>query len=184
MWNGHLHGDARFVFSMSGAPPPLAPIRRVGLCALPPGADAVQMWAGAGPWGCGHGGTIWGAGEGQWLWKLETWGTKEQFQGRRAGRRWSSSPRGAPRRLRAPGKSGLHARGEGERVLALESREGTRVSRRLEEGLSRPWEAQSSPRVARESWGLRSSPQETWVQSLGQEDPLEEGMATNSSILA
>ena len=26
--------------------------------------------------------------------------------------------------------------------------------------------------------------QETWVQSLGQEDPLEEGMATYSSILA
>ena len=26
--------------------------------------------------------------------------------------------------------------------------------------------------------------QETWVQSLGQEDPLEEGMATHSSILA
>ena len=26
-------------------------------------------------------------------------------------------------------------------------------------------------------------PQETWVQSLGQEDPLEEGMATHSSIL-
>ena len=26
--------------------------------------------------------------------------------------------------------------------------------------------------------------QETWVQSLGREDPLEEGMATNSSILA
>ena len=25
----------------------------------------------------------------------------------------------------APGKSGLHTRGEGERVLALESREGT-----------------------------------------------------------
>ena len=25
---------------------------------------------------------------------------------------------------------------------------------------------------------------ETWVQSLGWEDPLEEGMATNSSILA
>ena len=37
----------------------------------------------------------------------------------------------------APGKSGLHARGEGERVLALESREGTRASRRIEEGLSR-----------------------------------------------
>ena len=26
--------------------------------------------------------------------------------------------------------------------------------------------------------------QETWVQSLGQQDPLEEGMATQSSILA
>ena len=26
--------------------------------------------------------------------------------------------------------------------------------------------------------------QETWVQSLGQEDPLEKGMATLSSILA
>ena len=26
--------------------------------------------------------------------------------------------------------------------------------------------------------------QETWVQSLGQENPLEEGMATHSSILA
>ena len=25
---------------------------------------------------------------------------------------------------------------------------------------------------------------ETWVQSLGQEDPLEQGMATHSSILA
>ena len=27
-------------------------------------------------------------------------------------------------------------------------------------------------------------PQETWVQSLGQKDPLEEEMATHSSILA
>ena len=27
-------------------------------------------------------------------------------------------------------------------------------------------------------------PQETWVQSLGREDPLEEEMATHSSILA
>ena len=26
--------------------------------------------------------------------------------------------------------------------------------------------------------------QETWVQSLGQEDPVEKGMATHSSILA
>ena len=33
---------------------------------------------------------------------------------------------------------------------------------------------------------LRSPPavQETWVQSLGQEDPLEKGKATHSSILA
>ena len=30
-----------------------------------------------------------------------------------------------------PGKSGLHARGEGQRVMALESREGTRASRRV-----------------------------------------------------
>ena len=30
----------------------------------------------------------------------------------------------------------------------------------------------------------RQEPQETWVQSLGGEDPLEEGMATHSSILA
>ena len=27
-------------------------------------------------------------------------------------------------------------------------------------------------------------PQETWVQSLGWKDPLEEGMATHSSVLA
>ena len=36
-----------------------------------------------------------------------------------------------------PGKSGLCARGEGERIMALESREGTRAMRRVEEGLSR-----------------------------------------------
>ena len=29
----------------------------------------------------------------------------------------------------------------------------------------------------------RQEPQETWVQSLGGEDPLEEGMATHSSVL-
>ena len=34
-------------------------------------------------------------------------------------------------------RAAIHARGEGERVLALESREGTRASRRVEEGLSR-----------------------------------------------
>ena len=33
---------------------------------------------------------------------------------------------------------------------------------------------------------VKNSPaiQETWVQFLGQEDPLEEGMATHSNILA
>ena len=36
----------------------------------------------------------------------------------------------------APGKSCLHARGEKERVIVLESWEGTRASRRVEEGLS------------------------------------------------
>ena len=35
-------------------------------------------------------------------------------------------------------------------------------------------------------WMVKNLPatQETWVQSLGQEDPLEKGMATHSSILA
>ena len=37
----------------------------------------------------------------------------------------------------APGKSGLHARDEGKRVMALDSWEGTRASRRVAEGLSR-----------------------------------------------
>ena len=36
----------------------------------------------------------------------------------------------------APGKSCLHARGEKERVIVLESWEGTRASRHVEEGLS------------------------------------------------
>ena len=36
-----------------------------------------------------------------------------------------------------PGKSGLHASGEGERVIALESWEGNLASRRVEECLSR-----------------------------------------------
>ena len=36
------------------------------------------------------------------------------------------------------------------------------------------------------TWLVKNPPamQETWVQSLGWEDPLEEGMATYSSILA
>ena len=47
-------------------------------------------------------------------------------------RPWGFSPKarqesqGASRA--APGKSGLHARGEAERIMALESREGTRAS--------------------------------------------------------
>ena len=36
-----------------------------------------------------------------------------------------------------PGKSCLHASGEGERVIAPEPWEGTLASRRVEEGLSR-----------------------------------------------
>ena len=39
--------------------------------------------------------------------------------------------------MRVSRRNPIHARGEGERVLALESREGTRASRRVEEGLSR-----------------------------------------------
>ena len=51
---------------------------------------------------------------------------------------WPEARRGSQGASRAgPGKSGLHARDEGERVLALEPREGTRASRRVEEGLSR-----------------------------------------------
>ena len=36
------------------------------------------------------------------------------------------------------------------------------------------------------AWTVKNLPamQETWVQSLGQEDSLQEGMATHSSILA
>ena len=56
-------------------------------------------------------------------------------------RPWGFSPearRGSQGASRAAlGKSGLHAGGEGERVMALESRKGTRASRRVEERLSR-----------------------------------------------
>ena len=34
------------------------------------------------------------------------------------------------------------------------------------------------------SWGFPDGSDKTWVQSLGQEDPLEKGMATYSSVLA
>ena len=53
---------------------------------------------------------------------------------------WGFSPearRGSQGASRAvPGKSCLHAYGEKERVIVLESWEGTRASRRIEEGLS------------------------------------------------
>ena len=53
---------------------------------------------------------------------------------------WGFSPearRGSQGASRvAPGKSCLHARGEKERLIVLESWEGTRASRRVEEGLS------------------------------------------------
>ena len=42
----------------------------------------------------------------------------------------SNTVSGASCNTLEPGKSGLHARGEGERVMALYSREGTRASRR------------------------------------------------------
>ena len=51
---------------------------------------------------------------------------------------WPEARRGSQGASRAaPGKSGLHARGEGERVLALESREATRGLRPPEQ-LERP----------------------------------------------
>ena len=40
-------------------------------------------------------------------------------------------------------KSGLHASGEGERVIALESWEGNLASRRVEEGLSRSFSVEA-----------------------------------------
>ena len=46
-----------------------------------------------------------------------------------------SQPQGASRA--APGKSGLHAHGEGELVITLDSWEAARFSRGFEEGLSR-----------------------------------------------
>ena len=44
----------------------------------------------------------------------------------------------------------------------------------------------TSPRASLEAQTIKDLPArwETWVQSLGQEDPLEKGMATHSSVLA
>jgi len=49
--------------------------------------------------------------------------------------------------------------------------------------LMRPWVNIGASLVA-EMLKYLPSIQETWVQSLGQKDPLEEGMASHSSILA
>ena len=38
--------------------------------------------------------------------------------------------------------------------------------------------------LERKKGGIKKDMWETWVQSLGQKDPLEEGMATHSCILA
>ena len=51
----------------------------------------------------------------------------------------------------------VHARGEGERVLALESREGTRASRRVEEGPGRQ-APQAGARFASLPGSPRTSP--------------------------
>ena len=45
------------------------------------------------------------------------------------------------------------------------------------------WEGYTSDSIVRISPAMQGT-QETWVQSPGQEDPLEKGMATHSSILA
>ena len=55
-----------------------------------------------------------------------------------------------------------------------------------------PWRRDRLPTLLKFSWAslmaqtVKNSPtmQETWVRSLGREDPLEEEMATHSSILA
>ena len=47
-----------------------------------------------------------------------------------------------------PGKSGLHARSEGEPAIVIESWEGNRASRHVEEGLSRSFSSRGrKPRV-------------------------------------
>ena len=94
---------------------------------------------------------------------LESWegqGPQEAFKKDSRGLYWVGAWGFSPEARRgsqgasraAPGKSRLHARGEGERVLALESREETRASRRIE-GLSTP----GSPEGNTEGPGTASS---------------------------
>ena len=67
----------------------------------------------------------------------------------------------------APGKSGLHARGEGECVLALESREGS--------GVWLPGEQNPPSR--------REAVVKTWCWLTGDRDPIPSDMKTSHSLL-
>ena len=64
-------------------------------------------------------------------------------------------------------------RGEGERVLALESREGTRDSRRVEEGLSRSF----SWRRGMAGWGAQTK---RWAEGIRVPGPLAGGGSTTA----
>ena len=71
-------------------------------------------------------------------------------------------------------------------MYALETREtqgsdSARVCRPEDQAVM--VQSQSKGKMAQMVRSLREM-QETWVRSLGQEDPLEKGMATHSSIVA
>ena len=81
------------------------------------------------------------------------WGSQEGCQGRF---RTSGRNRGLPLRRRRG--QGPHLARGGNDVVCLELRRDSRVTTGISAfPLGWPWEAQSAPRVARESWGLRSS---------------------------
>ena len=58
------------------------------------------------------------------------------------------------------------------------------LGRYPEEGIGYPLQYSCAFLVAQMIKNLPPAMQETWVRSLGWEDPLEKGMATHSSILA
>ena len=81
------------------------------------------------------------------------WCSQEGCQGPLS---YSGRNRGLP--LRRRGGQGLILPRGGNHVVFLELRRDSRVTTGISAfPLGWPWEAQSSPRVARESWGLRSS---------------------------